>query len=164
MQSKWWTLQRKISARHSPNISTLSFKSGALFQIQHFSTSLELDELLNIKETIKAIEQLKIGKAAWVTYRHHQPLCTIINIHWTDYICKVIISSWSQSAGYQYWDQAGLGRCPEREIITWPRLLMNGNFSTGQLYRAACDTDHCQWSAFAADQNAWHRITSLIQD
>jgi len=126
---------------------------------------------------------LLYGSESWVTYRHHLRLLerfhqrclrSIFNIHWSDYLTNVEVL---EKAGITSIEATLLkiqlrwaGHVSRMEDHRLPKIVIYGELATGHRDRgapkkrykdalkkslSACNIDHRQWSALAADRGAW---------
>ena len=135
-----------------------------------------------------ALTTLLYGSESWVTNRnylkllerfHQRCLCTILNIHWSDYITNLMVLERADIASIEamllkiqlHW----AGHVSRMEDHHLPKIILYGELSSGLRNRAApkkrykdnlikslgaCNISHLEWTTLAEDCDAWcHTIS-----
>ena len=128
---------------------------------------------------------LLYGSESWVTYRNHLKLlerfhqsclCTILNIHWSDYIASLIVLEQADIASIEAMllkiQLRWAGHVSRMEDHRLPKIILYGELSSGLRNRGApkkrykdnlkkslgaCNISHLEWTTLAEDRGAWRR-------
>ncbi|XP_069766640.1 uncharacterized protein [Narcine bancroftii] len=112
----------------------------------------------------------------WLLERFHQRcLCSILNIHWNDFITKVEVLELAESASIESMllktQLRWVGHISRMEDHRLPKIVFYGELSTGHRDRGAskkrykdclkkslgaCHIDHHQWADLASNRASWH--------
>ena len=131
---------------------------------------------------------LLYGSESWVTYRNHlkllqrfhqRCLCTILNIHWSDYITNLIVLERADITSIEAMlfkvQLRWAGHVSRMEDHRLPKIILYGELSSGLRNRGApkkrykgnlkkslgaCNISHLEWTTLAEDCGTWRRTIS----
>ena len=139
---------------------------------------------------------LLYGSESWVTYRcqlrllerfHQRCLRTILSIHWSEFVTNVEVLEQAKLTSIEAMllksQLRWVGHVSRMEDHRLPKIALYGELSCGHrnigapkkrykdtLKKAlgACDIDHHQWTALAADRDTWrqtiHQAVSSVEE
>ncbi|XP_063614375.1 uncharacterized protein LOC134787527 [Penaeus indicus] len=174
-----------------PHITIGETELKAVHQFTYLGCTRQLT-----KGTKISVNTLLYGSESWVTYRHHlrllecfhqRCLCTILNIHWSDYVTNVEVFEQAEISSIEAMllksQLCWAGHVSRMEEHRLPKIALYGELSTGHRDRGApkkrykdslkkslgaCQIDHRQWSTLAADRQAWchtvHQAVASFED